>query len=34
MALLWQFFVAGPVVRGAFGALFRPRAVTSSDDAR
>ena len=33
-ALLWQFFVAGPVVRGAFGALFRPKAVTSGDEAR
>ncbi|MDD6567057.1 MAG: DUF2798 domain-containing protein [Parafannyhessea umbonata] len=34
MALLWQFFVAGPAVRGAFGALFRPRAVTSGNEAR
>lgn len=22
MALFWQFFVAGPVDRGVFGALF------------
>lgn len=34
MALLWQFFVAGPIVRSAFGALVRPSAVASGSEAR
>lgn len=34
MALLWQFFVAGPIVRSAFGALVRPRVVASGSEAR
>ena len=30
MALLWQFFTAGPLVRRIFGLLFRENADKSS----